>query len=549
MRPPPLKDDRGAGMAKRLLAVLAAIAVLMQLSSVPASAHAVLLGTVPGDGEQLDSPPGAVVLRFNEAVTPIPKANTVLDHGGKRVDTGKVTTDASGKEVTVGLGSLANGSYLVNWGVVSADGHSVRGAYVFSVGEALDPGVADVVAQIGPGHSGQVAAAARALGYLAALLTIGMVVFGLVAGTDWKAARTWVAGLGGVVVATSLLVVAAETLRLVNGDWGALDSRDTWRLAWDARHLPGAIWTAAGGLVIAGSQIWSQRRGRQLGGLTGGALIALGLAWTGHPAATSPQWFGIAVDYVHVAAVGTWFGGLVALAIAQYGEPGEGRWRLARRFSVLATITFPVAVATGLILAWRVLPGWQELTDTTYGRLLIVKVSVVLLAGIAALANRQYVVPRLAREGVRAQTLLTRLLVVEVVALLVVIGVTASLTGRSPEGESQVPIGSPFVRDQFLGPYHVVVSLEPGRAGRNTLGVDFHGFSEGGETPPVAVNASFETTDGKAGPLTSELTLVDGPHWEGRIDLPLTGTWEMTLKVRVTEFDEEKLEFRIPIGR
>jgi hypothetical protein len=112
-----------------------------------------------------------------------------------------------------------------------------------------------------------------------------------------------------------------------------------------------------------------------------------------------------------------------------------------------------------------------------------------------------------------------------------------------------VPIGSPFVRDQFLGPYHVVVSLEPGRAGRNTLGVDFHGFSEGGETPPVAVNASFETTDGKAGPLASELTLVDGPHWEGRIDLPLTGTWEMTLKVRVTEFDEEKLEFRIPIGR
>jgi hypothetical protein len=104
------------------------------------------------------------------------------------------------------------------------------------------------------------------------------------------------------------------------------------------------------------------------------------------------------------------------------------------------------------------------------------------------------------------------------------------------------------VSDQFLDDYHVVVMLEPGLAGPNTLQVDFHPLAEG-DVRPVGATAIFELEDPPAGPLAYELTHVTGSRWRTEVSLPVAGRWHMTLAVRVDVFTEERVDFFIPLGR
>jgi hypothetical protein len=62
---------------RRLLAAAALVAALLLLGAAPASAHAVLEASTPGDGARLDTPPESVRLEFNEPVS--------ADLGGLRV--------------------------------------------------------------------------------------------------------------------------------------------------------------------------------------------------------------------------------------------------------------------------------------------------------------------------------------------------------------------------------------------------------------------------------------------------------------------------------
>jgi hypothetical protein len=280
------------------------------------------------------------------------------------------------------------------------------------------------------------------------------------------------------------------------------------------------------------------------------ALIATGLAWTGHPAALDPRWLGIGLNATHVLAVGTWFGGLGALALAvrRPGEP-ETAAGLLERFSRVATVTFPVAVATGLALAWQVIPGWDDLVETGYGRLLIAKVAFVAMAGAAAFVHRRRTVDAVRRTGGSRPAI--RLLAVEIAFLAVAIGLTATLTGRPPEASisSAEDTSAPFSTDRFVEPYHAILGLAPGKAGSNTLTVDLHDLDPLNSTPPAAVEARVSFGEGRAGPASYSLGHVLGPRWEAEISLLQAGDWSLTLVITLPDGEQEELELVVPIGR
>jgi len=67
-----------------------AVGVLI-LVAAPASAHAVLLQTTPGEGAVLTTPPTSVSLRYDEQVTVTPGGIRVYNSKGGRVDDGTIT--------------------------------------------------------------------------------------------------------------------------------------------------------------------------------------------------------------------------------------------------------------------------------------------------------------------------------------------------------------------------------------------------------------------------------------------------------------------------
>ena len=117
----------------RYAAALLAGVVLALAPAAPAAAHASLVETDPAEGQVLAESPGEARLTFDETVSVAASGVQVFDAQGEAVTSEAATRDAV---LTVDLpDTLAEGTYVVSWRVVSADGHPVAGALTFSVGQ------------------------------------------------------------------------------------------------------------------------------------------------------------------------------------------------------------------------------------------------------------------------------------------------------------------------------------------------------------------------------------------------------------------------------
>jgi putative copper export protein len=100
--------------------------------------------------------------------------------------------------------------------------------------------------------------------------------------------------------------------------------------------------------------------------------------------------------------------------------------RVLARFSRYGVGLVAVVLASGLLSAWRRTGTWDNLTGSSYGQILIVKVAVVAAMGAAALRNRNRHTPRLGHGDMAVQADaragLRRTIAVELALGLLVIG-------------------------------------------------------------------------------------------------------------------------------
>ena len=227
---------------RALLVALVALAI----AAPAASAHATLEATTPARGAAVKAEPAQVVFRFNEPVEGTFGAVRVFDAKGARVDDNHVGhPGGAGEKIAVGLRSgLAHGAYTATYRVVSADGHTVSGGFVFDIGAAgAVPGasVADLLdgATSGP-QTAFAMSAVKAVGYLAIAVALGGMLFlALVWGPALRAAALPGAAAPFARRATRLLVLSAAVGAATTAAgivlegataagttfWGALDGR------------------------------------------------------------------------------------------------------------------------------------------------------------------------------------------------------------------------------------------------------------------------------------------------------------------------------------
>ena len=170
-------------MSRRALTALGVVLAGLLLTPSAASAHALLVDTIPQRGATLKSQPREIVLRFSEAVEGNFGAVRVFDAQAKRVDDGRTThPGGSSARLAVGLKpDLPDGTYVATYRVISADSHPVSGGLVFSIGApgaAAAPSVSDLIGESRAGPLTQAAfGIARGLTYLATALLLGGLAF------------------------------------------------------------------------------------------------------------------------------------------------------------------------------------------------------------------------------------------------------------------------------------------------------------------------------------------------------------------------------------
>jgi putative copper export protein len=167
----------------------------------------------------------------------------------------------------------------------------------------------------------------------------------------------------------------------------------------------GQIWLVrftllAGALCLAGSTARGMR--------TATLVMALGTAFTttvtGHAGDWGDLSLSAAIDYVHVVASSMWVGGLLSLVIL--GNRSAAGWApeqfrtTALRFSRLAGWSLLAVILSGSYNAWVQVATPSGLWTTTYGRVLCIKLGIVLVLIWLGAVSRYTIVARVAdRHG------------------------------------------------------------------------------------------------------------------------------------------------------
>jgi copper transport protein len=160
----------------------------------------------------------------------------------------------------------------------------------------------------------------------------------------------------------------------------------------------------------------------------------------GHTASTEPRWLVVVSGAIHLLAGGLWVAGVAMLAATLWRRHRRGAELeaalLATRFSVAAIAAVAAVSFTGVALGIAILGDVGALTSTEFGRLLLVKVLLVIVLVALGAYNQRVVMPALERRrrARRGGHRLRRVVTAEVVVFLAVIAVTAALVGADSTG-------------------------------------------------------------------------------------------------------------------
>ena len=182
-----------------------------------------------------------------------------------------------------------------------------------------------------------------------------------------------------------------------------------------AQTLFGRVWCArlvialVLGVVLAGSSRRDDAaRSLRLLALALAAVFLAAIAWTGHANAEQGGMRLVhrAADALHLLAAGAWLGALPPLALrlgaSRSAQLGAGEVDaialVVQRFSVLGMGAVAVVLASGVINALFTVGSVAALADSSYGRLLVVKLAGVGAMLLLAALNRWRYTPVLADD-------------------------------------------------------------------------------------------------------------------------------------------------------
>lgn len=552
---------------RRAVLLLVIAGALLAPSS--ALGHATLEASSPERGQRLEAAPQEVRLRFDEPVEASFGALRVFDERGREVQQGEpFRPGGRSTQVAVKLRpGLGRGGFTATYRVVSADSHPVSGGFVFTVGDAGAPArTVDELLQgsdAGP-ETATAFAVARALQYGAIAIALGALIFLL-----WAWAPLAVGGAPDAAFARGLrrLLVVACAVGLASALAGLVlqgataGGTSAWT-ALDPDVLDAVLSTRFGGVWGAGALAWLAALIGALAVPPGAALLppllALALlpALGGHASVQPPVALNAPANVVHVLAVSAWLGGIAVLVLVLRGatrelEPAERTPVLAAtagRFSTLAGAAIALVLATGVLQAVIGMSAFGELLDTAYGRAVMIKFA--LLVAIAAFGwfNRSRILPRLrgASTPGAAGVLLRRTLRTELALAAIVLGTTGALAGYQP---SSTIAAGPFATTARIGPARLEATVQPARVGANELHLYLFDRSDGRQydaTKELTVDASLpgrriapiELSPRKAGP---------GHYVVSGAAFGVAGDWQVEVAARVSEFDEHRTRFEVPI--
>ncbi len=605
---------RLTAVRRGMLAVIClAVAIGALLPVAHVSAHATLLSSTPDQNEQVKRPPTRIILHFSEAIERKLTTIQVTNKAGQRVDTKDVAFDDQDPTfASVGVKDLPPDLYFVKWANVShVDGHNVSGSFPFIVLQA-DGSLPAGVSLTGVGAAtvqgakllpSNVDAALKWLALLSLATVLGA-AFMLFAGIRPAAAflddedhaviaesaQRAVAYLAHVLLPISFISSSFLILRTVSrfGTSTGLVEYLT-KLHTGQYQLANLVFIlialAGAAPLLLGGPKFVRRAGLAVLMLAC-AAACLTYSMISHGAQNPGKFWGTSSDFLHLLSSATWLGALVMLVplmrtARRLREP-QRFLILANvfdRFSIIAGISVAVILTTGTINGITQIPNAPAMIHTTYGKVLLAKIALILpLLAVAGL-NAYIFKPRLVdaidgayqdgggtqdqrerwkRSIAWLQRVLPWTVALEVAMILAVFGAVGVLTQTST-AKSEVDqriaakaASTVFKQQVTANDLKLTLEVTPNQVGLNQFDVKIDKL-DGSPADTVTFARLRFTYDQVANLIPqSETTLAKSSSGDWRGDasnLSQPGNWRIEIDVRRSDADDVSKEIVLATAR
>ncbi|MDQ2995866.1 MAG: CopD family protein [Chloroflexota bacterium] len=569
---------------KRHAITLAVAMLLVFVALSPVEAHATLVRSAPTAGALLERSPTAVVLEFSEDLDPAFSAVQFRNGKNQIVEPGPGVIDpATPRVLRLTLPDLPKDSYTAIWKSRSAaDGHITNGSVPFGVGVAatttslIPPLGAPDPATLPPPLPDTLA---RWLNLLMATVAFGGLPFGLLVWRPaWRAARRTGADcttadavmtrvLRRLILIGSGLFLVSNAVFLVTQAAAAADVPLVQAIGSPIIQLlsgrSGLLWLARVALTIqivvltwrlplvgqGATRLWWIMLGI-------GSVVLLTLSLSAHAAADPQAAVAIPLDWLHIAAMVAWIGGLIPLTIAiqkarHDPERSLSIAQLIPRFSRLAMTCIVILTLSGIFSYMVHINGLNLLAATTYGRALLVKLGLFGLLLLLGGLNQFVFAPRLRASDHRMARWLAQSVRVEIVSgvlLLLAVGVMTSVAPSNIAWEEHERLG--IAQEASEGPVHLVLRIGPAQIGDNEFAVDVTDPRPGAQGAPTKVLLRFDMVGMNMGKVQTETHATSMERYSARGSFaPMGGRWHVEVVLRRAGFDDVDHTFQVDILR
>jgi len=577
------------------------LALLILVIGVPSAyAHPFLLDSEPS--QAVNAPIGTtqIITKYSEAVEIDFSELKVFDSNGNQIDNGDTAYYEGESSLVITTPPLEDGIYTVTSKVLSkVDGHLVRAAIIFGVGEA-QVDVSLLESQDESETTFLPEAAARFPGIVGQTVVLGSAISAIaIWGTQRKHfgkenltlinqtyrskfSKITGAALVGVLV-SNFVMIAVQTVRLETSPIDVLGT--TFGTTWLIRMIIT--------IILLGIWFWMERKPR----LTNKKhvpmlIVSLALIFTttmfGHGTA-SELVAPMILDYVHNLLASVWIGGVIffsfvilpTLAKLDWMEKEKTVLAILPRYSGMVTIALGILIITGPTLLWFLESNVTSITNSTYGLLIFAKIFLALImiglgayfqfkvqrpavknlggaigAGVFGFGEKP---PDVSKEGFEPPTIealaskkLVKPLKASAVIGIILLGVVSLLVNSSlPAGEVQTADAQTtmfgFSSVLFSEQAKFDVSVLPVGVGPNTISVVVSTID--GEPMSDVSGLKIKVSNPQRNISPIEISTIQSSdevtEFEGEATFGFAGTWQIDIEVQRTQAANESIIFDV----
>ncbi len=571
------------------------ISLLILSMSIPyAAAHPFTMETSPNSSANAAEGLTQVIVYFSEPIDVNFSSLKVFDNNGEQIDNKDTKYFEDEKSLVVTTPLLESGVYTVTSNVLSkVDGHLVPSAFNFGVGDVIVP-----EQQLQPSELVFLPeAGSRFPGLVGQTIVLGVVIASiLIWGTQSKqlirkeldklesvhhGKFMTITGIGLVLIFVSnILMLVVQTVRLETSVFEVIKTDF------------GNIWLIRMIITIILLGLWfgmDRKKNLSIKNKIPMLAATLGLIGTssliGHGAA-SGETPAVILDYIHNFVAAVWIGGIIYFVFtllptfSQLEEAKRERMTLVLipRFSIMFIVAVGIVIITGPTLMWFLESDVGLITESVYGKLILVKISIaaimVGLGGYFQIKIQKKAEKDLQSGSIAVYKKLKRSLKFDVVLGIALLGVVALLAnGTLPAGEIKQAdaqkISYDFSTIEFSENTKFDIKITPFSSGANTILVKVSDLENNPLNDSNEIKVKISNPQRNISPIEVPMKIIKQEigkpvEFQGDLTFGFSGQWQVEIetqrnqsanesifmnllvKPRLTDLKTEIIEYELP---